>query len=381
MSQRSALISGAGFAGLTLAICLKEMGWEVELVERRRELVPVRGLTLGLQGPAWPALESLRVADVLRARGLPLPFFEVYSAGGGLLRRVDEPERIMAGAVQLFRSDIAEVLAERLGRVSVTLCAQVAALESSGERVRVEVAGETEKFERTVDLVIGADGIHSCLRGLLELGEAREDAAYSLGIMGPTRSQGFRAHFGPGAYLVIAPTRTPVANWVLSRELGAGLRPPTTEEEKRQALQEGLERVGEDPAVAAEAAEVRLIRSLEVHCARWSSRRAVLIGDAAHGLWHASGLGASLAISDATRLAFHLRGEADIGSALAAFEAERQPLVRRARKIAHKNRGLSLPPAWMGPVRDLMVRHMPLFLMAARPLSAGPAEAPLTRVG
>jgi 2-polyprenyl-6-methoxyphenol hydroxylase-like FAD-dependent oxidoreductase len=62
---------------------------------------------------------------------------------------------------------------------------------------------------------------------------------------------------------------------------------------------------------------------------RWSYRNMVLIGDALHSAHFSIGSGTRLAIEDAIALVKALESEADIAAALARYEAERKPIVKK----------------------------------------------------
>jgi 2-polyprenyl-6-methoxyphenol hydroxylase-like FAD-dependent oxidoreductase len=62
---------------------------------------------------------------------------------------------------------------------------------------------------------------------------------------------------------------------------------------------------------------------------RWSSGNVVLIGDALHSAHFSIGSGTRLAIEDAIALVKALEAENDIPAALACYQAERQPIVKK----------------------------------------------------
>ena len=64
-------------------------------------------------------------------------------------------------------------------------------------------------------------------------------------------------------------------------------------------------------------------------CDRWVSGNRVLIGDAAHTAHFSIGSGTRLAMEDAIALATALRDGDDLATALAAYEATRQPVARK----------------------------------------------------
>jgi 2-polyprenyl-6-methoxyphenol hydroxylase-like FAD-dependent oxidoreductase len=71
-----------------------------------------------------------------------------------------------------------------------------------------------------------------------------------------------------------------------------------------------------------------------VDCARWWDGRLVLLGDAAHAMAPNLGQGANSALVDAVVLADALGAEADVPTALAAYDARRRRAVRRVQDAA-----------------------------------------------
>ena len=67
---------------------------------------------------------------------------------------------------------------------------------------------------------------------------------------------------------------------------------------------------------------------------RWHRGRVVLVGDAAHTAHFSIGSGTKLAMEDVIALADHVRAQRDVPAALAAYEAERRPLVEGLQRAA-----------------------------------------------
>ncbi len=64
-------------------------------------------------------------------------------------------------------------------------------------------------------------------------------------------------------------------------------------------------------------------------CENWVSGNRVILGDAAHTAHFSIGSGTRLAMEDAIALVRALQANADVGAALAAFQAARQPIARK----------------------------------------------------
>ena len=71
-----------------------------------------------------------------------------------------------------------------------------------------------------------------------------------------------------------------------------------------------------------------------VRCGRWHAGNVVLVGDAAHTAHFSIGSGTKLAMEDAIALRDELLGTADVGAALAAYEARRRPEVEALQAAA-----------------------------------------------
>ncbi|MFJ8666295.1 bifunctional salicylyl-CoA 5-hydroxylase/oxidoreductase [Streptomyces sp. NPDC093600] len=78
----------------------------------------------------------------------------------------------------------------------------------------------------------------------------------------------------------------------------------------------------------------RWIRFTTVRNASWRHENVVLLGDAAHTAHFSIGSGTKLAMEDALALAACLHENADIPSAIAAYEGERRPVVESTQRAA-----------------------------------------------
>ncbi|WP_417466414.1 FAD-dependent monooxygenase [Kitasatospora misakiensis] len=78
----------------------------------------------------------------------------------------------------------------------------------------------------------------------------------------------------------------------------------------------------------------RWIRFTTVRNATWRHRNVVLLGDAAHSAHFSIGSGTKLALEDALALAASLGEQPTVAEALAAYEAERRPVVESTQRAA-----------------------------------------------
>ncbi|MGW6841126.1 FAD-dependent oxidoreductase [Streptomyces sp. NPDC054958] len=163
MTNRHAVVVGAGIGGLTIAVALHRRGWDVTVCERAPE-APVTGAGIGLAPNALRALGAIGV-DVSRAIGGAVP------ATMGV-RRPDGRWLTRAGTKDMKARYGMAPLAVPRPALTATLSA---ALPPSALRYGTEVTGvddaEGRPTVRTAagpglpaDLVVAADGIHSPLR-------------------------------------------------------------------------------------------------------------------------------------------------------------------------------------------------------------------------
>jgi 2-polyprenyl-6-methoxyphenol hydroxylase-like FAD-dependent oxidoreductase len=160
------LISGAGIAGLSLALRLRQRGLTPVVVERSPRLRD-GGYMLGLSDPGLDAAERMGVADALRAARHTARRL-VYVDGDGRERLAIDGPAIdrLTGERQfnLLRGDIERVLYDRVqGEVEVRFGASVECADVHRDGVGVRLS---DRQEVSCDLVVGADGLHSRVRAL-----------------------------------------------------------------------------------------------------------------------------------------------------------------------------------------------------------------------
>jgi len=180
LAERRALVLGAGIAGLAVAIALRRFGAEVDILEQAPEITEVgAGLQISPNG-----------ARVLRALGIDpanagdrSEAVELRDTAGRLVTRMSLPGA--PGFYLCHRADLIAVL-EAAGRAAgahLHLLQKVDGITlQAGSVVRTAVGAVHE-----APLLIGADGLHSRLRTVLN-GPADP-------FLGISRSQG---HDGSG---------------------------------------------------------------------------------------------------------------------------------------------------------------------------------------
>lgn len=359
-ADRRAVVVGAGIAGLTAAIALRQRGWRVEVLEKADALEPAgSGLSLwpnGLRG-----LDVIGVGAEVREQSLAATEGGIRDTAGRWLSRTDiaELRHRYGDLVVIHRTRLSEILQAALG-TGPRFGHTVEAVESTEGGVRVRHSSGTAE----ADLVLGADGIHSTIRAA-RWPRARPPiyAGYTawrtiVAPAEPVRSGG--ETLGRGQRVGIAPLRDGRVYMFATANLPAGQRCPDDE------LGEVRRRFGSwhDPIPALlDAAEPAAILRHDIFelppLPTFARDRVVLLGDAAHAMTPNLGQGANLAVEDAVTLAA-LLDRMDVPAALAEYDRVRRARVQPLARLSHRM-GAALQLAWpaVTPVRNTVLRLAP----------------------
>ncbi len=372
---RKALIVGGGIAGPAAAMALRRAGIEAAIYEAREAGADEAGAFLTLASNGLDAMRAIDAHRLALSEGFPTPRMEIRSGTGKHLGEVPNGGALPDGTVSqtLKRSDLYRVLRDEAVRRGVHV-------EFGKRLLEAEVAPEGEivaRFEDGTeaegDLLIGADGVHSRTRRIIDPSAPEARYVPVLNIGGYAR--GVRVEAEPGTFRMVFGKRAFFGYAVHpSGEVWWFANPPRAEEPTRAELAAiGTERwrgmltdLFADDATPA----VDIIRATPGELAGWATHDLlsvpdwhrgpmIVIGDAAHATAPSSGQGASMAFEDAVVLARCLRDLPDTGQAFAAYERLRRGRVEKI--VAHGARTSSSKAA--GPVgralRDLM---MPMIL-------------------
>lgn len=362
-----ALIIGAGVAGPVAALALQRAGIEAALYEAHAEGGDDAGAFLTIQSNGLDALRAVGLAGAVTDAGFPTPTLRLVSGTGRHLGVVPNGGTLPDGTVShtLRRADLHRVLRDEALRRGIPLLygRRLVDVQTAGGRVRAAFADGTEAQG---DLLIGADGVHSRLRTLIDPSAPPARALPVLNVAGRVGA-GVSTEARPGEYVMVFGKRA-FFGWTVAPdgEIWWFANPPVGDgADQRERL---LELFAEDrsPAVELIGATSRPLPAWAVHdlprVPVWHDRSMIVIGDAAHAASPSSGQGASMAIEDAVVLARCLRDVPGTAAALAAYERLRRARVERV--VAHGARTTSAKV--VGPVgRVLRDLALPLGLRMA----------------
>jgi 2-polyprenyl-6-methoxyphenol hydroxylase-like FAD-dependent oxidoreductase len=188
MGPKIAIIGG-GIGGLTAAVALARRGLAAEVFEQAPALEEV-GSGVGLWPNAMAALEPIGLSGKVAQLAVPVGRQGVRRPDGSWLMYI--PEGVMAkrwgaGFVIVHRAELQQLLAAELDPAVIHLGARCTGFEDSGQAV---IARFADGRQVQADVLVGADGVHSVVRG----------AVADTGGIGPASPRQYR-DLGPGRAL------------------------------------------------------------------------------------------------------------------------------------------------------------------------------------
>ena len=386
--MRTAVVVGAGMAGLASAGALARAGWQVTLLERgERVAAPPTALVLWSNGRR--ALESLDPDGGWSAIVSALPDGGVRRPDGQWLVPPRGRTGVGPAPVVVHLEDLYDALVAGLGdRVEIRTGFDVTTVRT-GRRQRPAVSDGATVLE--ADLIVAADGIDSPIRRVL----APESAAVGSGFAawqavipgyrapaltpeeaagGETLGAGYRFVSIPlgdraagqgGVYWVAtaagaARPESPATQLALLRRWFAAWHPPV-----------GALLAATDPADLVPQ-EVRELRPLPRSYGFASGPGGVvLLGDAAHAMPHHLGQGACLAFEDVATLrslVADVTPGPDLVDAIESFSRLRRP---RTTSVVRQTRRMSAVVQARGRLalraRDAALNHMRPRILGGHP--------------
>jgi salicylate hydroxylase len=338
-SKPDVLIAGAGVGGLTAALALLQRGFDVDIYEQAAE---PRELGAGIQIAANGSrvLIALGLAERLRPLVCEAAAKEVRIWNTGQTWKLfdlglDSLKRFGAPYWMVHRADLHRVLHEAVIELkpgAIHLGARCTGFRQEGDRVELLL----EEGAADGDLLIGADGVHSCLRAQM----FNSPKAHFTGVMawrGLAPMDRLRPELrrpvgtnwvGPGGHVITYPVR----GHALLNFVGLSENDTWTGESWTEAgttAECAAEFQGWHPLIH------EMIQALDVPYRwalvgrepldRWTQGRVTLLGDACHPTLPLLAQGANMAIEDGLILARCLeRFSDDVDLALETYERLRK---------------------------------------------------------
>jgi FAD-dependent urate hydroxylase len=341
---RTALVIGGGIAGSVAGVALQRAGLDPVVHEAYETTADGVGAFLGLGLNGVAALRALDMDAGVLARGFETPRMVISNGRGRVLADFPNGGTLPDGtrALTISRPDLYAVLAEEARRRGVPIVhgKRLVSIEETPDRVRAHFADGSSS---EADLLVGADGIRSTTRRLIDPSAPRPRYVGFLNTAGYAR--GLDLGIEPGVNHLVFGKRS-FFGYVAhpDGDVWWFANPPQRQEPDPAALaavpaaqwRSRLRALFRDDTVPAldvidrtEHISAGWVTYDLPSVRAWHTARTVLIGDAAHAVSPSAGQGASLAIEDAVVLGKCLRDAPDAAVAFRTFEALRRPRVER----------------------------------------------------
>ncbi|MEQ8479773.1 MAG: NAD(P)/FAD-dependent oxidoreductase [Hoeflea sp.] len=341
-----AQVAGAGFAGLTAAIALRQNGWDVTLHEKDSELRAF-GAGIYLWHNGLRVLEGIdALNDVLHGTHTP-PAYETWMHNESVSRETFNglPWRIMT------RAHLHNALVKRAHEVGVNVRTNSEAVSAEADGRLTLQSGEVLE----ADLIVGADGVGSKVRDSLGFKQDRwvsTDGIIRLIVPRLKDKLGDEANwdntidmwnFEPRVQRILySPCN--------KDELYLGLMAPAADPRGSKVpldLEVWVEMFPFLEPCLAEAAKLQQARYDKYATTKldsWVKGRVALVGDSAHAMCPALAQGAGCAMVNAFSLAQDLAESSSVEDALGSWEKRIRPITDHTQYLSGEyaaNRSLS----------------------------------------
>jgi FAD-dependent urate hydroxylase len=373
----TAAVIGGGIAGPVTAVALQRAGIEATLHEAYATPADGVGGMLGLAPNGLDALAAVGLDDAVRRVAQPVPAMVIRSGTGKPLARFADP----GGAPILhvvWRGDLHRALYDEARRHGVRI-------EHGRRFVRADDTGDgiaahfADGSVTRADVLIGADGVRSTVRGQIDPTAPAPTytgllgfGGWATGVDAASTAGDYHMVFGKRAFFGYQMGDDGRAGWFANlprREALTLVQARETAPDRWLRTLHDAFTADRTPAAAiveaTRPADLVVVGALEIMPAApvWSRGRTVLVGDAAHVPSPSSGQGASLAIEGAVELARCLR-DLPPDQAFSAYERLRRDRVSRIIKVAARTNSHKAA----GPVgRTLRDALMPTMMKLANP--------------
>ena len=338
------LVIGSGIAGLATAISLQKAGHQATVFEAYG--APSDGvggfLTVAVNG--FAALETLGLKDAAAGLGFSTPRMSMYLGSTGKhLIDFDYGGSLPDGttARTMTRSELYGMFREAAAQrgIGVEYGKRLASVKETSDGV---TAVFTDGTTVRGDLVVGADGLHSAVRPLIDptspaprnipllnTGGIVEAGLLPAGLLDVEPGR-MKMVFGKRCFYCYMQDPDGRIWWFANPLQRSSEDPAALDHAARKAWLTHLLAGDRTPMAEIIAATEGIIRPYTTSdfpsIPSWHRGALVLVGDAAHAASPSSGQGASMAIEDAVALGRSLRdiSTEDIPTALSRYENERR---------------------------------------------------------
>lgn len=363
--RKNITILGAGIAGLSTAIALKNAGVDAMVFEAAPEIKPV-GAGLGLGANAIKAFNVLGLDTEVMNAGRFLPSFTVYNQDGKIITKTDSvsvSKKYGLDNFTIHRADLHALLLSKINPSSIRVNKRVHRIGQNESTIILHFQDGTI---HETDYLIAAEGIHSLVRNYLLPQSTPRYAGYTCwrAVIDNTNLQLYECSetWGSNGRFGIVPLAGNKIYWfacVNTPANNAVVKNFTTQDllnqfaDYHQPIPAILKGTKNESLIWSDINDIKPIN-------RYAFKNILLIGDAAHATTPNLGQGACQAIEDAVILADEMKQTGDIVTAFKQFEKRR---LKRTHWIVNTSGRIGklaqLENKFLITVRNFFFKHLP----------------------
>lgn len=368
-SSKKIGIVGAGIAGLTCAIMLRNLGYEVEIFESAEKVRGI-GAGIGLASNAMKGFEYLGLAEKVKGISNYLQDFEIVDWKGKSILKTDTQrisQNYQIDNYVVHRADLHRLLVNEIPSEILMTGKKLISIRELIQRVEIQFEdGRTQEY----DYIIAADGVNSTVRQNFLPKSSPRYAGYwcwrsvvqipNLQLNKGTEVWGLKGRFG------ISPLTQNRIYWYAC--LNSNLRDGVPEfqlENLKKRFQDYFPFVGEllDLSRNEDIISTPIVDIAPIDF--YHFRRVLILGDAAHATTPNMGQGACMAIEDVAVLKEEL-SQNDWEISCRNFEKrrlKRTHYIIKNSELAGKIAQLENP--FLGEIRNFIFRKLPSSIVQA----------------
>jgi 2-polyprenyl-6-methoxyphenol hydroxylase-like FAD-dependent oxidoreductase len=343
MENIHVIISGAGPAGLTLALYLQKLNIKHSIIEKVDEtkLCSDIGGGYDLGANALSIYRYLGLGNLIKERGAQFPVVKSFDSQGKLSSTLALPEALELSSIR--RSSLQNIIIDKLTTQNIIFNSKIVDVKETLDEVLVTLQNGKQLKG---DILVVADGVHSEVRS-------------SVFKDGPAEHVGVNCMWGrldwenvpsssqekfDGAGLILGNGQTFTVGrldnqliWATFWQAEKFVRSENNQVAK-ETLIKRLSNWNSEVAQIVQLSSTDMMAEVGIYdrppAKTWHSDRTILIGDAAHPMTPFLGAGANTAIADAFILGHLINSSTDIKAVFSAFEKRRKVTLEKTVKTA-----------------------------------------------
>lgn len=338
-------IVGAGLVGSLLSIYLRKRGYNVSVYDRRFDmrtnlLGGGRSINMALSNRGLRALQELGLAAHLKKNAVPMKGRVIHDVLGNLTFQPYGKEGQFINSIS--RSDLNMFLINEAEKAGVNFFFEYKCLEVNIEKTELTFQNYADTIGHQPDLIIGADGAFSAVRGALQISDRFEYSQTYIEhgykeLRIPSADDGSflmekeALHIWPRESYMLIALPNPDASFTCTLFFPFEGNPSFHKLSSPEKIHSFFEANFPDaiklmPTLAEDFRDNPTSSLVTVRCSPWYKNHTLLIGDAAHGIVPFYGQGMNAGFEDCRVLNDLLNNHHDDWEAiLPVFQQLRKP--------------------------------------------------------